>query len=568
MLRLGNGMLRSAILAALLATFLISTAIADETTTLGPGSQGEAVVTLKTELKEKGYYTVKNDKSDAYTSSLKSAVGVFQIANNISKPDEGYGYADVETQTLAASDDAIIYIDYKKNTQLQPGGRGSYVTEAQRKLNKLGYYTGKIDGRYRSSTEAAVELFQTANDLPITGKADIETRSKLYSTDPAPITRAQYEDKNNLSPLSYGSKGDQVTHLQKRLAAKGFYWGDPTGVYDTQTRYSVKFFQEANGYSASGSVSRTLRTKINDDAAVSFEAYAMTKSMDKLQLSSSAKPGIKVAVLQLKLRDLGYYNGIITGTYSSSVITAVKNFQIFNYPTIKSVTGKADTATRTLMNSGKANTYSKVCGDNTLKPGDNGDAVSAMQTRLKELKYYKGNVDGVYDSDVTQAVKLFQKYNDLYQSGIAYTQTMTSLNSSSAKPYVNPKIADLLKVAAAQIGKPYSTRCKPPKSFDCSRFTAYCFSKIGINITGEVSAQGIKTKGTRINKLSELKPGDLLFYDTQTGKKPGHAAIYIGLRKGVKTFIHASSAGGSVMYSPLYKEWYVDRFMWAIRIWE
>ena len=568
MLRLGKGKLRSALLAALLATFLISTAIADETTTLGPGSQGEAVVTLKTELKEKGYYTVKNDKSDAYTSSLKSAVGVFQIANNIAKPKEGYGYADVETQELAASEKAIKYTDYKKNLQLQPGGRGSYVTQTQRKLKKLGYYTGKIDGRYRSSTEAAVKFFQTANDLPVTGKADIGTRAKLYSTDPVPITRAQYEDKHNLSPLSYGAKGAQVTHLQKRLAAKGFYWGDPTGVYDTQTRYSVKFFQEANGYSASGSVSRTLRTKINNDAAVSFEAYAKSKSMDKLQLYSGSKPGIKIAVLQLKLRELGYYNGIITGTYSSSVITAVKNFQIFNYPTIKSVTGKADITTRTLMNGANAKTYSEVCGNNTLKSGSNGEAVSIMQTRLKELKYYKGNIDGIYDGDVISAVKLFQKYNSLYPSGIAYTQTLTKLNSKDVVSYVDHRIARLTKLAWDLIGRPYSRNCKPPKSFDCSRFTKYCFSQVGVDITGEVSAQGNKTKGTRIYKLADVKPGDLLFFDTQDGKKPGHAAIYYGLYEGKKAFIHASSSKGAVTITPLYKDWYVDRFMWAIRIWE
>ena len=579
MLRLGKGTLRSALLAALLATFLISTAIADETTTLGPGSQGEAVVSLKTELKEKGYYTVKNDKSNAYTSSLKSAVGVFQIANNIDKPKEGYGYANVETQALAASDDAIIYTDYRKNLQLQPGGRGSYVTETQRKLKKLGYYTGKIDGRYRSSTEAAVKFFQTANDLPITGKADIGTRAKLYSTDPAPITRAQYEDKHNLSPLSYGAKGDQVTHLQKRLAAKGFYWGDPTGVYDTQTRYSVKFFQEANGYSASGSVSRTLRTKINNDAAVSFEAYAKSKSMDKMQLYSGSKPGIKIAVLQLKLRELGYYNGIITGTYSSSVITAVKNFQIFNYPTIKSVTGKADTATRTLMNSATAVKFSTVCGDNTLRPGAKGEDVKNLQTKLKELGYYKGDINGVYGSVVTSAVKVFQKYNGIYPSGVAYTQTLTTLNSGTAKSYSNVKIEKLIAVAdkLMDAGAKYSTNPRAPYSFDCSRFTAYCLKQVGVYVSGEIRAQGRSNIGTKItlddpkknsSYYKALKKGDLLFFwSPDRKKKPGHSAIYLGNNK----FIHASSSAGKVTVSGF--RTYNERsggpwFLWAIRIWE
>ena len=582
MLRLGKGTLRSALLAALLATFLISTAIADETTTLGPGSQGEAVVTLKTELKEKGYYTVKNDKSNAYTSSLKSAVGVFQIANNIDKPKEGYGYANVETQALAASDDAIIYTDYRKNLQLQPGGRGSYVTETQRKLKKLGYYTGKIDGRYRSSTEAAVKFFQTANDLPVTGKADTGTRAKLYSNNPAPITRAQYEDKHNLSPLSYGAKGDQVTHLQKRLAAKGFYWGDPTGVYDTQTRYSVKFFQEANGYSASGSVSRTLRTKINNDAAVSFEAYAKSKSMDKMQLYSGSKPGIKIAVLQLKLRELGYYNGIITGTYSSSVITAVKNFQIFNYPAIKSVTGKADTATRTLMNSGKAKTYSEVCGEDTLKPGDTGEAVKKLQTRLKELGYYKGDLNGVYGSVVTSAVKAFQKSNSFYTSGVAYDDVQKALYSADAVSYSKVKIDTLLSVAMGKLGTTYG---RGSNQFDCSGFTKYCLRKVGIDVTGEVEAQGLRMKkiGLKvITNYKDLKAGDVLYlWSPDHKKKPGHAGIFLGIKpNGTKypqyRMIHASSTEKKVTITDMNdskrRKYYLTgddpAFLFGVRLWE
>jgi peptidoglycan hydrolase-like protein with peptidoglycan-binding domain len=565
----GKGILRSAALAALLVTFLFTVAFAD-TSILGPGSKGDAVKTLQQELQEKGYYTAKVITS-TYTSALKNAVGVFQIANSI-KPEKAYGYADEPTQKLAASDEAVLYADYiekVQDKQLQPGGSGTYVKKAQSKLKSLGYYGGSVNGKYGASTTAAVKYFQTANSpLTVSGSADSATRTALYSADPAPVTRAQYEAAHFLTPITIGAKGDQVTQLQTRLAALGYYWGDPSGVYDVQTKYCVRFFQEANGFSVNGAASKAVREKANTDSSVSFATY--TKNMQLLQLSSSAKPGVKIAVLQLKLKELGYYTGIVTGIYNAPVITAVRTFQIFNNMSSKYVTGKANTETRKLLLSASALTFGAVCGDNTLRPGDKGSAVSSMQSRLTTLEYYKGSADGQYDGDVTSAVKLFQKFNNLYPSGIAYTQTLTLLESDSAVSYYNARIEKLIDVAEDKLGTPYGTG---KGEFDCSAFTAYCLRQVGVSVTAEVQAQGRSSIGRRItitdNKnYKELKRGDLLyFWSPDHKKKPGHAAIYLGSNK----FIHASSGAGKVTVSSFKS--YNERdggpwFLWAIRIWE
>lgn len=570
MLKSGRGLLRSALLAALLTSFLFSIASATELRTLEPGDSGLEVANLKANLKNKGYYTVKNDTTDKYTSTLKSAVGVFQKANNIKT--EKYGYADEQTQVRAASDDAILYSDYIQDKQLQPGGSGDYVKKAQRQLTQLGYYTGKIDGRYRSSTVSAVKYFQTANGLPNTGNADGQTRSVLYSTgDNAPITRAKYEEDNNLTPLSYGSKGDQVMQLQTRLATNGFYWSEPTGVYDSQTKYSVKFFQEANGLSVTGNASKTLRAKLNGDSCVTFGDY--TKNMNLVQLSSGSRPGIRIAVLQRRLQEMGYYKGVITGAYSSSVITAVRTFQIFNNMKSQYVTGKANTETRKLMLNEAAKTYGDVCGDDTLKLGDSEDAVKTLQNKLKELGYYTGDVDGVYSRAVVEAVKMFQRYNGFYPSGVAYSNVLAKLYSGSAVSYTNAKVEKLIDVAEAQLGDRYVSGKRGPDQFDCSGFTSYCLGKVGVYITAEVQAQGRSSIGTQIkitdNKnYKELRRGDILFFwSPDHVKKPGHAAIYMGNNK----FIHASSTVKKVTVSNF--KTYNERsggpwFLWAIRIWE
>ena len=558
----GKRIIRSVIVALVLLTVLCAFASAD---TLKPGSKGSAVYQLQVELKEKGYYT--RSVTSKYTYTVKKAVSVFQIANDI-KPEVRLGYADDTTQEKVFSEDAVLYSEYVEklaDTQCQLGGKGTYVKKVQKRLRSLGYYSSKLDGKYNSSTQVAVKLFQTANSLSVTGVADSATRTVLNSDNA--VTRAKYDEANYLAPLKYGSKGTQVTQLQKKLADQGYYWSDTTGVFDTQTKYSVKFFQEANGLKVNGSVTRSLRELANSGDAVSFETY--TKGMQLVQLSSSAKKGVKVAVLQLRLKELGYYTSVITGVYTGQVTSAVRKFQIYNNMASKYVTGKANTATRTLMNSNDALSYSEVNGSDTLKTGSSGTAVKTLQTRLKELGYYTGSVDGVYDSAVASAVKRFQKLNGLYQTGIAYTTTLTVLYSNSAVSYVNANIEKLIAVAKSRLGDPYVSNKRGPHAFDCSGFTYYCLRRLGISVSGEVSAQGRTTKGKRITKISDLKRGDLLYFDTQTGKSPGHAAIYLGVVRGKKRFIHATSSPKYLCVTETeFKEWYKERFMWGVRIWE
>jgi hypothetical protein len=52
-------------------------------------------------------------------------------------------------------------------------------------------------------------------------------------------------------------------------------------------------------------------------------------------------------------------------------------------------------------------------GFRNLKPGDRGADVLAVQERLKELSYFKGNVSGIYGEDLKNAVHRFQADKNL-----------------------------------------------------------------------------------------------------------------------------------------------------------
>lgn len=62
---------------------------------------------------------------------------------------------------------------------LKKGCTGSDVKTLQKKLKKLGYYTGSIDGDFGSMTDAAVRKFQKACKLTVDGIVGPKTRAAL-----------------------------------------------------------------------------------------------------------------------------------------------------------------------------------------------------------------------------------------------------------------------------------------------------------------------------------------------------------------------------------------------------
>ena len=69
-----------------------------------------------------------------------------------------------------------------------------------------------------------------------------------------------------------------------------------------------------------------------------------------------------------------------------------------------------------------------------LQYGDEGDDVLELQTRLKDLYYYTGNLSGRYREGTREAVKSFQADFDLEKTGVADMQTQSLLFSTLYRP--------------------------------------------------------------------------------------------------------------------------------------
>lgn len=113
------------------------------------------------------------------------------------------------------------------------------------------------------------------------------------------------------------------------------------------------------------------------------------------------------------------------------------------------------------------------------------------------------------------------------------------------------------QVIDSAIGTKYVSGGTSTAGFDCSGFTSYVYSKLGIKLPHQSRSQF--SMGTSVAK-KDLREGDLVFFNT-SGQGVSHVGIYVGDNK----FAHASTKRG-VIISSLDESYYQPRYVGAKRI--
>lgn len=155
------------------------------------------------------------------------------------------------------------------------GSRGDDVTELQKRLISESLLSGEPTGYFGKVTRDGVKKFQVKNSLPATGLVGAKTRAVLNGaiaggfvlppTANATNTPAAVNSPRFNFTLTHGtgSRGNDVTELQKRLIAEGLLSTDATGYFGKLTSDAVKKFQEKNGIPATGLVGPMTRAALN-----------------------------------------------------------------------------------------------------------------------------------------------------------------------------------------------------------------------------------------------------------------------------------------------------------------
>ena len=121
--------------------------------------------------------------------------------------------------------------------------------------------------------------------------------------------------------------------------------------------------------------------------------------------------------------------------------------------------------------------------------------------------------------------------------------------------------SDLVMQAMNFLGVPYRRGGNTAEQgFDCSGFTRFVFeNSIGLVLPRRADQQA-QTAGLQSVKRDELKPGDLVFFNTMR-RAFSHVGIYVGEGK----FIHAPRTGGEVRVEDMRVAYWAKRFNGARR---
>jgi cell wall-associated NlpC family hydrolase len=139
---------------------------------------------------------------------------------------------------------------------------------------------------------------------------------------------------------------------------------------------------------------------------------------------------------------------------------------------------------------------------------------------------------------------------------------MTQLTEqlSSAKDKASGQATGLITQAMDLLGVPYRRGGSTEASgFDCSGFVRYLYeNSVGQLLPRRAEEQA---RSTEVIDRSELKPGDLVFFNTMK-RAFSHVGIYVGDGK----FIHSPRTGKAVKVDDMRSAYWQKRFNGARRV--
>lgn len=380
---------------------------------------GEDVEMVQECLSNLGYYSGPIDGK--YGKLTQQAVIDFQKANRLA-PDGNFGRESWKVMISGSAVDKASaaenpYLESDFDGTLEEGSTGDNVKIVQRLLKELGYYEGEVNGKYGYSLRKAVYKFQEDNNLHHDGKVGPNTWSLLVNGGLTPIS-----SKTN-SSLVEGDMGEEVEEAQMRLAFYGYYDGEIDGKFDNKVKQAVIKFQRRNDLSADGKIGPETWAILSTDTGVKLSDP--TQPIESMTLGCS---GLNVEKVQIALKNNYYYNGEITGEFDSLTFKAVKNFQESAGLVVDGIVGKR---TWDALVNGTASIFNGGHPVRDLRRTMRGYDVYVLQQDLVYFNYLSGYyMDGYYDDATVNAVKAFQKDNNMEETGVLDLHTRRYLYTS------------------------------------------------------------------------------------------------------------------------------------------
>lgn len=192
---------------------------------------------------------------------------------------------------------------------------------------------------------------------------------------------------------------------------------------------------------------------------------------------------------------------------------------------------------------------------------DNGEVAESVGNKLKIL-----NADGsiLTLEDITTNLKKGDKVKkgDVLGNGenvkVFFTTADGTIKNGKillqSSFDVEGQRAVIVQAAQKLIGSSYVWGSKGPSTFDCSGFTYHIYKLAGIKIGTSTTMQ--RSEGNRVD-LNELKPGDLVHFNSNASATGRHVGMFLGIENGEPMMIHAGSSRTGVVKASM--SWWINK---------
>lgn len=452
-------------------------------TTIRPGNRGDAVREVQEALQKLGFYKGKID--GVFGTGSQEAAKAFQKSARLNA--DGL----IGDKTFAALAQALLSAGKTTPPQAEVTAAPTTVPNpvfSEQPLPEATYpyntfALASVNLRKRASITstrfttvpqgATVEVLEDAgNFLKVNYKKYTGYVAKEYINIPEQYLEGKVLDTNQSARVNYatlvsGDEGRAVRALQHALTELGFYAGGIDGKFGAGTTAGLKSLQKKNGLRETGIALPELQQLIYEKRVRnSKNRLVFAKTLPPLDNITLQEGDFGDAILALHemLIQSGHYDSNPGLEFTRATSQAVKAFQKAH--SIK-VTGKVDAFTMLALKTAiKAQapvteqpqrTEEPLTQDNVvvIRDGTSGLAVTKLQARLVELKYYNIKPDGLFNADDVAALRHFQRVNSLPVTGIADLTTQQTLYTAYALPAdatslpeAGPQPTDLLKIGA------------------------------------------------------------------------------------------------------------------------